>query len=141
MDPDFQRCHVWTQDQQVAYVEWILRGGQSGKEIYFNCSGFTRGRAKSPMVLVDGKQRIQAVRRFLNSEIKVFGYLLKDMECKKILLRSMDLTFSFHINNLSTKAEVLQWYLFMNSGGTDHTKEELVKVKELLKEENKVVKL
>lgn len=28
LDPDFQRGHVWTRDQQVAYVEYMLRGGE-----------------------------------------------------------------------------------------------------------------
>ena len=136
LNPDFQRCHVWTDNQQIAYVEWILKDGQSGKEIYFNCPDFMgRNDGDSPMVLVDGKQRLQAVRLFLNSKIKAFGYYLKDMECKDIILRTMDLSFSVHINNLKTRKEVLQWYLIMNSGGTDHTSEELEKVKELLNKE------
>lgn len=27
MNPAFQRGHVWTRDQQIAFVEFILRGG------------------------------------------------------------------------------------------------------------------
>jgi len=28
LDPDFQRAHVWTEDKQIAFVEFCLRGGQ-----------------------------------------------------------------------------------------------------------------
>ena len=33
LDPDFQRAHVWAEAQQIAYVEYQLRGGISGKDI------------------------------------------------------------------------------------------------------------
>jgi len=36
MNPDFQRGHVWTEDQQCKYIEFLLRGGKSGRDIYFN---------------------------------------------------------------------------------------------------------
>jgi len=29
MNPDFQRGHVWNDEQRSKYVEYILRGGQS----------------------------------------------------------------------------------------------------------------
>ena len=38
VDPDFQRAHVWEEVQQQRYVEFILRGGQSAKELMFNCT-------------------------------------------------------------------------------------------------------
>ena len=41
-----------------------------------------------------------------------------------------------NINNLKTKKEVLSQYIEMNEGGTPHTKEEIDKVKELLKKED-----
>jgi hypothetical protein len=27
LQPDFQRAHVWTDEQRTKYVEWILMGG------------------------------------------------------------------------------------------------------------------
>lgn len=132
LDPDFQRGHVWTEIQQIKYLEYIFKGGTSGKEIYFNCVGWM-GSFKGPFELVDGKQRITAVRRFLNNEIPAFGSLFKDFEdCMPY-----NADFYFSINNLKTRAEVLHWYLEMNSGGTPHTQEELIKVETLLKKEKK----
>ena len=36
MQPDFQRAHVWTEEQQRKYVEWIMSGGFSGKDVFVN---------------------------------------------------------------------------------------------------------
>ncbi len=40
---------------------------------------------------------------------------------------------SFQVNDLLTREEVLQWYIDLNTGGTDHTDEEINRVKEMLK--------
>jgi hypothetical protein len=113
-------------------VEYILKGGMSGRDIYFNCPGWMIS-FEGDFVLVDGKQRLNALMLFLQNKISVFGYRLKEFEDKMTTMNSLN----FHINNLKTKREVLQWYLEMNSGGVVHTKKELDKVRNLLEEENK----
>jgi uncharacterized protein with ParB-like and HNH nuclease domain len=131
LDPDFQRAHVWTEAQQIAYVEYQLRGGISGKDIFFNCPGFQGNRNKvGPMVLVDGKQRLNAIALFLQNEIPAFGCYLKDYEDRLYSLLSL----SVHINNLDSYQAVLQWYLDLNSG-IAHTQEELDKVRKMMIEE------
>lgn len=30
----FQRQHVWTEDQQIAYIEFFLKGGISGRDVF-----------------------------------------------------------------------------------------------------------
>lgn len=42
LNPDFQRGHVWTESQQIAYLEYILRGGKSGRDLYFNNPSWRR---------------------------------------------------------------------------------------------------
>lgn len=126
LDPDFQRAHVWTEQQQVAYVEYSLRGGKSGRELFFNCKGWHAGeRDFETFVIVDGKQRLKAVRRFLNNEIPAFGTLRKDFKGR---MRMQDADFVVTMNDLNTRKEVLKWYLEMNTGGTPHTEEEILKV-------------
>lgn len=44
--PDFQRGHVWTEEQQIKYIEFVLRGGKSGKVIYLNNPSWHR---RSPL--------------------------------------------------------------------------------------------
>jgi len=132
LDPDFQRAHVWTVDQQIKFVEFSLRGGASARNIYFNCCDWMNG-FKGIVELVDGKQRIAAVLAFINNEIPVFGLLLKDYEEGK--LYPFEPSFRFHINDLKTRKEVLQWYLDFNDGGVVHTNDELDKVRKLLAQE------
>lgn len=130
LNPDFQRGHVWTEEQQINYIIFLLKGGQSSRVIYFNHPGWM-GNWQGDFVCVDGLQRLTAVMRFLNNEIKVFGIYYKDFEDK--LPNDIDLIFN--VNNLKTKKEVLKWYLEMNSGGTIHTDEELNKVRRMIESE------
>lgn len=130
LNPDFQRGHVWTEEQQVKYVEYILRGGKSAKIIYLNKPSWQGGECGNydDFVCVDGLQRITAVLRFLNNEIKAFGYYYNEYEDK--LPFEVDLLIN--INNLKTEKEVLQWYVDLNEGGTPHTSEEIDKVKQMI---------
>lgn len=130
MEPDFQRIHVWTPDQRTRYVEFILRGGNSSRDIYFNCSGWM-GSYEGPFELVDGKQRLSACIGFMEGKVSIFGgYHLDDYDGKPF-----GVTLRFHINSLKTRKEVLQWYLDINEGGVVHTPDELNKVRELLEAE------
>lgn len=130
LNPDFQRGHVWTQEQQIKYIEYLLRGGKSARTIYFNQSGWMRD-FKGDFVCVDGLQRLTAVIKFINNEIPVFGYYYNEFEDR---LHNVDLIFN--VNNLKTRKEVLQWYIEFNSGGTIHTEEEINRVKKLLEQES-----
>jgi hypothetical protein len=130
LDPDFQRGHVWTDEQRSAYCEWILQGGRSGKDIYFNCPNWHGHGGEGNMVLVDGLQRLTAVRMFLKDEVSIFGGSVRsDFEDNPSMLIA---DFIFHVNDLPTRAEVLQWYIDLNSGGTVHKPYEIAKVRELL---------
>lgn len=131
LEPDFQRAHVWNEEQQIAYVEYILRGGTSGKELYFNCTGWGRD-WRGPYVIVDGKQRLEAARRFLRDEIPAFGYTINQYDDKPHILTA---SFSWNVAAIETRAEVLSWYLHFNAGGSVHTQEELNRVRELLARE------
>lgn len=128
LEPDFQRAHVWTPEQQVSYVEYILHGGESGKELYFNCAGWMRD-WRGPYVIVDGKQRLEAVRRFMRNEIPAFGRRLEEYRDKPDMITAR---FSWNVAALETRREVLQWYIAFNRGGTVHTAEEIAKVQRLL---------
>lgn len=131
LDPDYQRGYVWTEAQQIAYVEYILRGGRMAKDIFFNCTTWNTD-SNTPVEIVDGKQRVHAVLRFLRNEIPAFCYYRKEFSG---YLRDLKYSFSVYINDLRTRKEVLQWYLEFNTGGTVHTEAELDRVRELIKQE------
>lgn len=124
---------MWTTEQQTKYIEYKVRGGPGFDVLYFNHPGWG-GSYIGDFVLVDGLQRLTAIRKFLNNKLPVFsGYFLDDFEDKRILLRSIKIKFS--VNSLKTRAEVLTWYIEMNSGGLVHTDEEIQRVKNLLEKE------
>lgn len=141
LNPDFQRGNVWTEEQQIKYVEFFLRGGKTANVIYFNCPKFESGSCEKienadnlPMQCIDGLQRLTALRKFIHGELPVFnGNYIDDFEDKKLLLRRYD-NLRFNVNNMQTKKEVLQWYLDFNNGGTVHSIEELERVRKLMEE-------
>jgi len=130
LNPEFQRGHVWTRKQQTKYIEWCLMSGKSGREILFNCKGWMKN-WEGPLILVDGLQRVTAVRKYMSNKIKAFGYYKKDVE--GVYPRS-DCYFNLYVNDLSDYNDVLQWYIDINSGGTPHKKTEIDKVKEMIKD-------
>lgn len=139
LDPDFQRGHVWTAEQQRRYIEFILKGGRTGREIQTNHPGWHTQAVKGPYVLVDGKQRIEAVIRFMKNDLRIFPDLAKD----GLGFYSKDFegymrhyaAFKWSVNDLKTRSEVLQWYIDLNAGGVIHSEEEIQRVQSLLDQE------
>lgn len=134
LNPDFQRGHVWTKEQQIAWLEFFFRGGITSRVIYFNCPMFNpeyTGTVSSTMVCVDGLQRLTALLGFLDNEIPIFGTLYEDFEDK---LNDVRHSIKININNLLDKKDVIRWYIQMNTGGTVHSKKEIERVSKLLEE-------
>lgn len=136
LNPEFQRGHVWTEAQQIAWIEYHLRGGKSGNTIYFNHPLWFDQKEPKPgqyadYVCVDGLQRITAATRFIHNEIPAFETYYKDFEDK---FRVLTCNMLVCVNDLKTEREVLQWYLDMNAGGTPHSDAELEKVRKMMRE-------
>ena len=134
LDPDFQRAHVWSTDQRIRFVEFVLQGGKTNP-IYFNHAGWMSG-FDGEFVVVDGKQRLTSLLMFLDNEFPV----LKELDSNKIGFYAKDFDFIPHdiviiINDLQTRKQVLEWYLQINKGNVAHTETEIQKVEELLKAE------
>lgn len=123
MNPNFQRGHVWDESRQIKLVEYILKGGKI-PDILFNRHDFK-------MVLVDGKQRLTAILKFLDNELPVFGgYYLKDIQEIEVLL--LTTTICFGINQLTSNDEIINWYVQINEGQVAHTEDEILLAKSFL---------
>ena len=129
-DPDFQRGHIWTPEQKIAYVEFKIRGGYGSDVIQTNCPGWMND-FRGPYELVDGKQRLSAVLDFLEDKIKAFGHYYSEFEDRL----PSNAEFIWCVNDLPTRKDVLVWYVELNTGGTPHTQEEINKVKEMIEGE------
>ncbi len=138
MNPEYQRGYVWTEKQKTAWLEYRLKGGFSGRDIFWNCPHWLFWKKRKDntlytMELVDGKQRIDSVLGFLNNEIKVFGLYRNEFEDDI----SVTTDLVFHVNNLVDRRDVVNWYLGMNTGGSIHTEKDLQPAYDLLKELDK----
>lgn len=146
LNPDYQKEHVWTDAQRVAYLEYMLLGGEAGKTLIVACVGGGEDYVHRPdetiylrgYSLVDGKQRLETVRRFLRGEIRVFagvrgvpeGYLWS--ECANgFRATGANLSFRWLRVSVASKADLYKLYLKFNEGGTPHTAEELDRVRTL----------
>ena len=127
LEPDFQRAHVWTDLQATRYVEHRLRRGMNARELYFNCPNWGISPV-GPLILVDGLQRLTAVRRFLRGELRPFGHTIVDFNDKGRIWCD----FIFAINDLPDRAAVLRWYIDLNAGGVVHSETEIQRVRQLL---------
>lgn len=142
LDPDFQRGHVWTDQNRTRYVEHLLRGGQHGRVIVWNSPTYEyRNRRAdsdlpSTLVIVDGKQRLTAIRRFIADEVMVFGgNRLSDFDAKSqkdiLIGTSQYLRLTMHMHGLQYRRELLDLYLQLNEGAIAHAPEEIERVRAL----------
>jgi hypothetical protein len=133
LEPDFQRGHVWKKQQQITFVEYCLKGGTYHRDILLNNPGWMSD-FEGDYVLVDGLQRLTAIRKFITNTLTVFdGIYLQDFDRPTTLLRRQSINWC--VNKLKTRAEVLQWYLDLNTGGIVHSDDEIKRVQNLLKKE------
>ncbi len=133
IDPDFQREHVWTPRQQTAFIEYILMGGELSKVLVFAADNWSAG-TTTRMVLVDGKQRLEAVRAFLRGEVYAFRRTFQQLGGR---LRMTKHNFQWRVVEVASRADTLKLYLSLNQGGTPHRPEELQRVQALLAAELK----
>lgn len=143
LEPDFQRGHCWSMTQRREYIEYCLRGGKTGHDIYFNQMGSLHN-VTHPYVCVDGLQRLTTIQMFMDDKLEVFGH----NKCSDLIRNSKNKRFPIqthcvyiHVNNLQSRADVLRWYLEMNAGGTPHSSEELTRVRKLLQKETAAKKI
>ena len=136
LNPEFQRDHAWSEEIQVKFLEYLFKGGII-PPLRFNGPSFGGDRHEKwsnlpeTVVLVDGKQRYTAIKKFMDGELAIFdGNFLKDFDDPKLLLRKANVTYV--VNKLQTKRELYKWYLEMNEGQVAHTSAELEKVRKLI---------
>jgi hypothetical protein len=129
------RFNLWASSASLIVPNKASSAGIQERRFSQHCGMMNLGFAQAdrgPFVLVDGKQRLEAVRSFLRDEVPVFG----GHKCSQLEGRIPNSAFFyFNVNDLGTNAEVLQWYLDLNTGGVVHTTEELDKVRAMLAQE------
>lgn len=139
LDPDFQRGHVWTKDQRIAFIEGLFRGtvGDSQRVIQFNAPHWEHdqhgGDLPNEIQIVDGLQRLTTVRQFMAGELRIFdGLQVGDLDGSSFSTKRSQYRLKFAIHNFAWRRDLLRYYLDINTGGTPHSTEEIERVKGLL---------
>lgn len=140
LDPDFQRGHVWSQEKQIAFMEAVIRG-TAPLVIRFNCPAWegsvapemVDGLNPHSVLCVDGLQRLTAMREFVAGKFKIFGgFSHEDLDDTAFSLRKSNMRWRMEMFNIASRADLLQFYLDLNSGGVVHSDDELQRVSRLL---------
>ncbi|KVP17029.1 DUF262 domain-containing protein [Burkholderia ubonensis] len=139
LTPDFQRGHVWTPEQQRAYIENYMRGvvSSAGMVIQFNCRNWHEALPANDSDLpegfqcIDGLQRLTAVTEYLAGNVKPFGMAVDEWEGTDWDTRRIQFRLKFAVYDFQYRSDVLDHYLALNAGGTPHPPEEIERVRAL----------
>ena len=140
LDPDFQRGHVWTDLQRIAYIEGFFRGtvGDSQRIIQFNAPHWKDdnhgGDLANEIQIVDGLQRLTAIRMFMSGRLSAFGIRVDEFEDSSFNPRRQSYGLKFAMHAFTYRCDLLRYYLDINAGGTPHSRDEIDRVSSLLAE-------
>ena len=133
LNPDYQRDHVWTDSQAEAFVGHFIEGGASPMIIINSHEGW-----KEPDEVVDGKQRLNALLRWIRGEIAA-----EVTDGRRIYWDDLDEDSKRRMQSVTgpridlgyvqlSRPDVLRLYLRLNRGGTVHTDAEINRVRDML---------
>lgn len=120
LDPPYQRGSVWTELQRRSLVLSMLQGLPIG-------AVFINHRTWNASYVVDGRQRIETVRAFINEGFTVPGEWVGtggELYFTEMPLRAQrtvrDALIATYETNLKTEADEADLYHRINFGGTPH---------------------
>lgn len=115
--PPFQRPPVWTQAQQIRFIESCWLGLPIGVFIFNRTSA-----AEGPYDnwLLDGQQRVGAVLSYMADEFPVFGYRFSELSDGDHRRWDMGVAFPCKVTNLNDIDALRDVYDRLAYGGTPH---------------------
>lgn len=125
MSPPYQRKSVWTEEQQRLFMGHVLQGGEVMPIV------FQRVPDSGKAEVLDGKQRLEAILAWLDGKIDAQlrdGRLVNIASLtmgKRAPVGLMRISLRFRYINLPFE-ERKRFYVDLNSGGTQHTKQQLI---------------
>ena len=141
---NLQRPYVWTYPQQNAFIQSILYEKLITPVVVIAHSVSNKPFGEQIYYVIDGKQRLTTVHKFLNNEFPVeIGsekYFYKDFddELKLYFNRNLDrmeaIFYYSYPDNPITDDEKIQIFNFYNFTGTQQAEEHKIKLQGLLKQ-------
>lgn len=141
---NLQRPYVWTYPQQNAFIQSILYEKLITPVVVIAHSVSNKPFGEQIYYVIDGKQRLTTVHKFLNNEFPVdigpekYYYKDFDDELKKYFSRNLDrmeaIFYYSDLDNPITDDEKIQIFNFYNFTGTPQAEEHKIKLQGLLKQ-------
>lgn len=125
MSPPYQRKLVWTVEQKQLFVGHVLQGGEVMPIV------FQRVPDSGKAEVLDGKQRLEAILAWLAGTVDAQlrdGRMVNINDLvmgKRVPMGLMRISLRFRYINLPFE-ERKRFYVDLNSGGTQHTKQQLI---------------
>lgn len=132
--PPFQRPVVWTEAQQIRFVESAYHGFHLGTYVVNNTQtatelvGDRRLYLRTDLWLIDGQQRLTALKNYWNDGFRIFqekdgGFLWSETDAVE---KRMFLMTGFPRSEINVSDEYTLRLLYdrLNFGGTPHTQEQ-----------------
>lgn len=133
--PDYQRDLVWTLEQKQDLILSILYGNPIGDFLIKRENDKIKGEIMVYWTVIDGQQRLNALKEFVEGK-----FCLKNGDYFTDLLYwdAREFLFNYKINasvvQYITYEQEIELYLAKNIGGTAHTKEEIEKARNCIKD-------
>lgn len=134
--PPFQRQFKWTEEQCVKFIESVWMGFGLGSYLVNKVPRHVRlirdrgtpDEGKEYIheyddFLIDGLQRITAIKRYLDGEFPVFGFYWRELT-RRERRRFESVTFTQCVVSTEDLDKLKELYNRLNFGGTAHTEEE-----------------
>ena len=118
--PTWQRGAVWTEAQQVAFLESAWRGIPLGTFTYNSLH--TLGPLDN--LLIDGQQRMTAIERYLTDQFPVLGYRWSEVTVVDRRFFDFSTLFGSYRCHSEDEPYLRNYYNLMNFGGTAHQPKE-----------------
>lgn len=126
--PAFQRQQVWTQEQQIKFIESAWKNIPLGTFMIHRMD-WVAGGEPLPFSgwVVDGQQRLTAIDAYWKDGFSVFGARWSEVPRRD--QRDFNfIKFSHYEINVRSEEEIKELYLLMAFGGTAHTEDDRMRV-------------
>jgi len=114
--PTWQRGAVWTEAQQIAFMESAWRGIPLGTYTY----NLIHDLGPLDLLLIDGQQRMTAIERYITDQFPVLGWRWSEVTEVDRRVFDMSTLFPCFRYHSTDEAYLRSYYDLMNFGGTAH---------------------
>jgi hypothetical protein len=123
--PPFQRPAVWKRTQAIRFIESAWLGIHLGIYVVNRMDKWVRDRPHyTDLWLIDGQQRLRAIKSYLDGEFPVFGMRWTKLNRLERIRFENNVTFPCAILHEADEAKLRDLYNRLNFGGTPHKKSE-----------------